>query len=183
MEAICDHYCTSLTTSSVTVVLYVQGKSAQTSMKNIFQKWRGMQGWQCQKSQKLDIGITTLVTPSLHHFSMLSCWRLHYEITVLMVKKKRCRDGVTCVVFVCPLLPRTAIPISSFCGYWHCHPYIPLHFWNMFFILVHVPLLLVVCMGTCAYMYVWVHMLMIHSQCTAQQSHCLTLNSVYLIAA
>ena len=30
----------------------------------------------------------------------------------------------------------TAIPTPSFCGFWHCHPYIPLHFWKMFFILV-----------------------------------------------
>ena len=25
---------------------------------------------------------------------------------------------------------------SSLCGFWHCHPYILLHFWKMFFILV-----------------------------------------------
>ena len=30
----------------------------------------------------------------------------------------------------------TAIHISSLCGFWHCHPYIPIHFWKMFFILV-----------------------------------------------
>ena len=29
----------------------------------------------------------------------------------------------------------TAIHISSLCGFWHCHPYIPIHFWKMFFIL------------------------------------------------
>ena len=27
------------------------------------------------------------------------------------------------------------IHISSLCGFWHCHPYIPIHFWKMFFIL------------------------------------------------
>ena len=26
----------------------------------------------------------------------------------------------------------TAIPIPSFCSFWHCHPYIPLHFLKMF---------------------------------------------------
>ena len=35
----------------------------------------------------------------------------------------------------------TAIPTPSFCGFWHCHPYIPQHFWKMFFILVCVPFL------------------------------------------
>ena len=34
----------------------------------------------------------------------------------------------------------TAIHISSLCGFWHCHPYIPIHFWKMFFKLVCVPL-------------------------------------------
>ena len=29
----------------------------------------------------------------------------------------------------------SAIHISSLCGFWHCHPYIPIHFWKMFFIL------------------------------------------------
>ena len=31
----------------------------------------------------------------------------------------------------------TAISTPSFCGFWHCHPYIPLHFWRMFFILTN----------------------------------------------
>ncbi len=30
----------------------------------------------------------------------------------------------------------TAIHITSLCGFRHCHPNIPLHFWKMFFILV-----------------------------------------------
>ena len=30
----------------------------------------------------------------------------------------------------------TAIHIPSLCSFWHCHPYIPIHFWKMFFILV-----------------------------------------------
>ena len=29
----------------------------------------------------------------------------------------RCRDGVTCVVFVCPALPGHCCPLSSFCGF------------------------------------------------------------------
>ena len=36
--------------------------------------------------------------------------------------KKRCRDGDICAVFVCP------VPTPTFCGFWHCHPYIPIHF-------------------------------------------------------
>ena len=30
----------------------------------------------------------------------------------------------------------TAIPTPSFCSFWHGHPYIPIHFLKMFFILV-----------------------------------------------
>ena len=41
-------------------------------------------------------------------FFTISCCRLHYEIS--MVKKKRGRDGVSCVIFVCSVLPV------------HCHP-------------------------------------------------------------
>ena len=44
--------------------------------------------------------------------------------------KKRCRDGVICAVFVCP------VSTPSSCGFWHCHPYIPVHFWKMFYLLV-----------------------------------------------
>ena len=43
--------------------------------------------------------------------------------------KKRCRDGVICAVFLCP------VSTPSFCGFWHCHPYIPIHFWKMFYLL------------------------------------------------
>ena len=73
------------------------------------------------------------------------CW----EHQMHAVKNKRCRDGVACVVFITCLactLPSlvyvkvsidcsclyTAIPIPSFCGFWHRHLYIPLHFWKMF---------------------------------------------------
>ena len=35
---------------------------------------------------------------------------------------KRCRDGVTCVILVCPVLPGHSHPLPSFCGFWHCHP-------------------------------------------------------------
>ena len=48
------------------------------------------------------------------------------------VQKKRCRDGVICAVFVCP------VSTPSCCGFWHCHPYIPVHFWKMFYLRVHV---------------------------------------------
>ena len=45
------------------------------------------------------------------------------------VQKKRCKDGVICAVFVCP------VSTPSCCGFWHCHPYIPVHFWKMFYLL------------------------------------------------
>ena len=32
----------------------------------------------------------------------------------------------------------TAIPTPSFCSFWHGHPYIPIHFLKMFYILVHI---------------------------------------------
>ena len=44
--------------------------------------------------------------------------------------KKRCRDVFFCAVFVCP------VSTPSFCGFWHCHPYIPVHFWKMIYLLV-----------------------------------------------
>ena len=34
-----------------------------------------------------------------------------------------------------------AIPTPSFCSFWHGHPYIPIHFLKMFFILVYKVLL------------------------------------------
>ena len=72
-------------------------------------------------------------------------------------EKIGCRDGVTCVVLytlpsiylVCVVKvyrdgvtylcspPHTAIhDISSLCGFWDCHPYIPLHFWKTFLCIV-----------------------------------------------
>ena len=35
----------------------------------------------------------------------------------------------------------TAIPTPSFCSFWHGHPYIPIHFLKMFFILYNSRLL------------------------------------------
>ena len=54
-----------------------------------------------------------------------------------------CTRLCTCVVlctlallgYLCSPL-HTAIHISSLCDFWHCHPYILVHFWKMFFILV-----------------------------------------------
>ena len=43
-----------------------------------------------------------------------------------IVHEKRCRDGVICAVFVC------SVSTPSCCGFWHCHPYIPVHFWKMY---------------------------------------------------
>ena len=44
----------------------------------------------------------------------------------MVMKKKRCRDGI---VFVCPALPAHCHTYTPFLCLWHCHPYIPLHFW------------------------------------------------------
>ena len=35
-----------------------------------------------------------------------------------------------------PTCLHTAIHISGWCDFWHCHPYILLHFWKMFCVLV-----------------------------------------------
>ena len=49
---------------------------------------------------------------------------------------KRC---YLCSLFM-PSCPHTVIPTHSFCGFWHCHPYIPLHVWKMFSTAIHVSL-------------------------------------------
>ena len=66
-----------------------------------------------------------------------SFFHAQYRLLVILqhkeichVQKKRCRDGVICAVFVCP------VSTPSCCGFWHCHPYIPVHFWKMFYLLV-----------------------------------------------
>ena len=66
-----------------------------------------------------------------------SFFHAQYRLPVILqhkeichVQKKRCRDGVICAVFVCP------VSTPSCCGFWHCHPYIPVHFWKMFYLLV-----------------------------------------------
>ena len=46
------------------------------------------------------------------------------------------RDGVTYVALYNMSCLHTAIPTRSFCGFWHGHPYIPLHFLKMFSVLV-----------------------------------------------
>ena len=68
-----------------------------------------------------------------------SFFHAQYRLPVILqhkeichVQKKRCRDGVICAVFVCPL------STPSCCGFWHCHPYIPVHFWKMFYLLVNI---------------------------------------------
>ena len=72
---------------------------------------------------------TTQVTPSLHLFFIECISKLCCEITGKFCadKKKRCRDGVTCVV-LCVACTLPFIYVSSCCGFWDCHPYIPLHF-------------------------------------------------------
>ena len=71
-----------------------------------------------------------------------SFFHAQYRLPVILqhkeichVQKKRCRDGVICAVFVCP------VSIPSCCGFWHCHPYIPVHFWKMFYLLVYIHVL------------------------------------------
>ena len=62
-------------------------------------------------------------------------------------KKIRCRDGFACVVFYNLSCLYTAIHTPSFCGFRHCHPYIPLHFWKMFFILVYIYIYIYIIIG------------------------------------
>ena len=50
----------------------------------------------------------------------------------MSLTEKRCRDGVICAVFVCP------VSTPSFCSFCHCHPYIPVHFWKIFYLLVYI---------------------------------------------
>ena len=79
---------------------------------------------------------TTQVTPSLHlFFFFVFCTKMfpvisQQSLDTRFFQKKRCRDGVTCVVLC--TLTSTAIHISSLCGFWHCHPYILLHFGKCF---------------------------------------------------
>ena len=48
--------------------------------------------------------------------------------------KKTCRDGVICAVFLCP------VSTPSFCGFWHYHPYILVHFLeNVLFTCIYGP--------------------------------------------
>ena len=76
---------------------------------------------------------TTQVTPSLHlFFIFVFCTKmfpviLQQSLDTRSIQKKRCRDGV----YLCSPL-HTAIHISSLCGFWHCHPYILLHFGKCF---------------------------------------------------
>ena len=89
-------------------------KRMETSIKNIFKKCRGMWGWPCQKLQKLGVGMAVCRQDMLYKdyttnpipTSFLLAQKLLYLIISLHNSqndfryKKRCRDGVTCVVFV-----------------------------------------------------------------------------------
>ena len=67
-----------------------------------------------------------------------SFFHAQYRFPVILEHKEIChvqkkdvyRDGDICAVFVCP------VSTPSCCGFWHCHPYIPVHFWKMFYLLV-----------------------------------------------
>ena len=39
----------------------------------------------------------------------------------------------------------TAISTPSFCSFWHGHPYIPIHFLKMFYILVYIYIIILTC--------------------------------------
>ena len=85
-----------------------------------------------------------------------SFFHAQYHLPVMLqhkeichVQKKRCRDGVICAVFVCP------VSTPSCCGFWHCHPYIPVHFWKMFYLLVY----LSVAKTCCSFSHKWTSLL------------------------
>ena len=74
-------------------------------------------------------------TTKPHPYIYLSCTMYFPVISEHNQRKMTCTkkdvgDGVICAVFVCP------VSTPSFCGLWHCHPYIPLHFWRMFYIFI-----------------------------------------------
>ena len=83
-------------------------------MKNIFKKCIGMKGWPCQKLQKLGVGMavcrddmlykdyTTNPIPTSFFISeiILRVMLQDYWEEQFLSQKKRCRDGVSCVVFV-----------------------------------------------------------------------------------
>ena len=114
----------------------VQGKIAQTSMKSISQKCRGMAvTWKdrtCKDYTRKPIPIYFL---SVFLFPVISCqtytriaWKLKPNVGMELTVQSL--YVLSCLVTAIP------IPIPSFCCFWHCHPYIPLHLLEMFFILV-----------------------------------------------
>ena len=85
------------------------------------------QRWQC--TGKTGYKKTTQATPSLHpFFTSVSLAMRILGTSMSCGKKKGCRDGVACVVFYNLSCLYTAISTPSFCDFWHCHPYISLHF-------------------------------------------------------
>ena len=60
------------------------------------------------------------------HFPVIS----EHNRRKMSFTKLWCRDGNVCAVFACP------VSTPSFCGFGYCHPYIPPHFWKMFYSLI-----------------------------------------------
>ena len=58
--------------------------------------------------------------------------RLLGIVTFLSQKKKDVGMGLLVLSLYNMSCLHTAIPTPSFCGFWHGHPYIPLHFLKMF---------------------------------------------------
>ena len=111
-----------ITTSSVTVLLYKEKEYKQvlkTFSKNVegcrdgSAKNHRNQIWWWQCPGKRGYTRTTRVTPSLHLFFSSTTLLSHLiRIHSSILDKKRCRDGVTRVVLVYPVLPG------------HCHHHI-----------------------------------------------------------
>ena len=69
----------------------------------------------------------------IERVSELCCQSTGNSFVRITKYKKMYGWGYLCSHLCCL---HTVIHISSLCGFWDCHPYIPIHFWRMFFILV-----------------------------------------------
>ena len=69
-----------------------------------------------------------------HPYISFCTWSSSASLAMRLLQASMCSYNLSCLY--------TTILTPSFCGIWHCHPYIPLHFWKMFFILGYIPFFL-----------------------------------------
>ena len=82
---------------------------------------------------------TQVAAPSLHLFSLYNVDPI-YLIAKLRrmscLKKKDAEMGLLVSFYDLSCLHTAIHLFSSSCGFWHCHPYIPPHFFKVLFVLV-----------------------------------------------